>query len=86
MVAAGLPAGGDPDLPAERLQLPRRLPQPPKFDPAASDAANYGAIGAIVGHEVSHFVDLLGMEWDAERCAGGGPRGIARSSTPPPSR
>jgi predicted metalloendopeptidase len=47
--------------------FPAALLQPPKFDPAASDAANYGAIGAIVGHEVSHFVDLLGMEWDAER-------------------
>jgi endothelin-converting enzyme/putative endopeptidase len=42
------------------------LLQPPKFDPTASDAASYGAIGAIVGHEVSHFVDRLGMEWDAE--------------------
>ena len=36
------------------------LLQPPKFDPSASDAANYGAIGAIVGHEVSHFVDTTG--------------------------
>ncbi len=43
------------------------LLQAPKFDPAASDAANYGAIGAIVGHEVSHTVDMLGAEWDAER-------------------
>jgi predicted metalloendopeptidase len=42
------------------------LLQAPKFDPTASDAANYGAIGAIVGHEVSHFVDMLGAEWDAD--------------------
>jgi putative endopeptidase len=41
------------------------LLQPPKFDPAASDAANYGAIGAIVGHEVSHFVDTLGADYRA---------------------
>jgi putative endopeptidase len=41
------------------------LLQPPKFDPAASDAMTYGAIGAIVGHEVSHFVDTLGAEYDA---------------------
>jgi predicted metalloendopeptidase len=47
--------------------FPAALLQGPKFDPAASDAANYGAIGAIVGHELSHFVDLLGMEWDGER-------------------
>jgi predicted metalloendopeptidase len=47
--------------------FPAALLQAPKFDPTASDAADYGAIGAIVGHEVSHFVDLLGAEWDAER-------------------
>jgi putative endopeptidase len=41
------------------------LLQAPKFDPSASDAANYGAIGAIVGHEVSHFVDALGAEYEA---------------------
>jgi len=45
--------------------FPAALLQPPKFDPAASDAANYGAIGAIVGHEVSHFVDTLGADYDA---------------------
>jgi len=42
------------------------LLQAPKFDPAASDAANYGAIGAIVGHEVSHFVDTLGADYAAD--------------------
>jgi putative endopeptidase len=42
------------------------LLQPPKFDPAASDAANYGAIGAIVGHELSHIVDTLGAEYEAD--------------------
>jgi predicted metalloendopeptidase len=41
------------------------LLQPPKFDPAASAAANYGAIGAIMGHEISHFVDTLGADYDA---------------------
>lgn len=45
--------------------FPAALLQPGKFDPDASDAANYGAIGAIVGHEVSHFVDLLGADYDA---------------------
>jgi putative endopeptidase len=43
------------------------LLQAPKFDPAASDAMNYGAIGAIIGHEVSHFVDTLGAEYDTAR-------------------
>jgi putative endopeptidase len=46
--------------------FPAALLQPPKFDPSASDAANYGAIGAIVGHEVSHFIDMLGRDWDVE--------------------
>lgn len=46
--------------------FPAALLQAPKFDPTASDASNYGAIGAIVGHEVSHLVDMLGAEWDAE--------------------
>jgi predicted metalloendopeptidase len=46
--------------------FPAALLQVPKFDPSASDAANYGAIGAIVGHEVSHFVDMLGADWDAD--------------------
>jgi putative endopeptidase len=41
------------------------LLQPPKFDSHGADAANYGAIGAIFGHEISHFVDTLGSESDA---------------------
>ena len=39
------------------------LLQPPKYDSTASDAAAYGAIGAIIGHDVSHFVDVLGAEY-----------------------
>jgi putative endopeptidase len=39
--------------------------QPPKFDPAGSTAANYGAIGYVLGHELSHFVDTLGAETDS---------------------
>lgn len=42
------------------------LLQPPKFEPAGSDAANYGAIGAIIGHELSHFVDTLGADYEAD--------------------
>ena len=42
------------------------LLQPPKFDPTASDAATYGAIGAIIGHDVTHFVDALGAQYDLE--------------------
>ncbi len=42
------------------------LLQAPKFDASASDAANYGAIGAIIGHDVSHYVDVLGADYDAD--------------------
>ena len=45
-------------------QVTAGLLQPPKFDPSASDAALYGSIGAIVGHDVVHFVDLLGADYD----------------------
>ncbi len=54
------------------------LLQAPKFDPAASDAANYGAIGAIVGHELSHFVDTLGADY--------GPTGALRTWWTPQDR
>lgn len=42
------------------------LLQAPKFDPTAPDAASYGAIGAIIGHDVTHFVDVLGAEYDTD--------------------
>ena len=42
------------------------LLQAPKFDPTASDAANYGAVGAIFGHEMSHFIDTLGADYDEQ--------------------
>jgi len=42
------------------------LLQSPKFDPDASDAAAYGSIGAIIGHDVSHFVDVLGAQYDVD--------------------
>jgi putative endopeptidase len=35
-----------------------------KFDPTAPDAMNYGSIGAIMGHEISHFIDALGADTD----------------------
>jgi putative endopeptidase len=42
------------------------LLQPPKYDSTASDAAAYGAIGAIIGHDVSHFVDVLGADYQPD--------------------
>jgi putative endopeptidase len=42
------------------------LLQAPKFDATASDAASYGAIGALIGHDVSHFVDVLGADYTVD--------------------
>src|SRR4029077_915693 len=42
------------------------LLQPPKFDSTASDAAVYGSIGALIGHDVTHFVDVLGAEFEVD--------------------
>ena len=42
------------------------LLQPPKYDSTASDAATYGAIGALIGHDMSHFVDVLGADYEPD--------------------
>jgi predicted metalloendopeptidase len=42
------------------------LLQAPKYDSTASDAATYGAIGAIIGHDMSHFVDVLGANYEPD--------------------
>jgi endothelin-converting enzyme/putative endopeptidase len=48
------------------LNFPAAILQPPFFDAEAPDAANYGAIGAIIGHEVSHTFDSEGSAFDAK--------------------
>jgi putative endopeptidase len=40
------------------------LLQAPKFDSTASDAEAYGSIGAIIAHDITHFVDVLGADYD----------------------
>ena len=47
------------------LNFPAAILEAPFFDPNADPAANYGAIGAIIGHEISHSFDNLGAEFDA---------------------
>jgi predicted metalloendopeptidase len=47
------------------LNFPAAILQPPFFDPSADPAANFGAIGAIIGHEISHSFDDSGAEFDA---------------------
>jgi predicted metalloendopeptidase len=49
-----------------KIVFPAAILQPPLFDPAADDAINYGAIGAVIGHEISHGFDDEGRKYDAE--------------------
>ena len=48
------------------LNFPAAILQPPFFDPHADAAANYGSIGAIIGHEISHSFDNTGADFDAQ--------------------
>jgi putative endopeptidase len=48
------------------LNFPAAILEPPFFDPKADPAANYGAIGAVIGHEISHSFDNTGAEFDAD--------------------
>jgi putative endopeptidase len=48
------------------LNFPAAILVPPFFDPASTDAANYGDIGATIGHEISHSFDDQGSKFDAQ--------------------
>ena len=48
------------------LNFPAAILEPPFFDPLAPAAVNYGAIGTVIGHEVSHSFDDQGAMFDAE--------------------
>ena len=55
------------NLPAMNvLNFPAAILQPPFFDATRSDAMNYGGIGAVIGHEVSHSFDNLGANFDSK--------------------
>jgi putative endopeptidase len=53
------------DAPLNQVTFAAALLQPPIFDPAADAAANYGAAGAIIGHELGHGFDDQGRQYDA---------------------
>jgi predicted metalloendopeptidase len=48
------------------IVFPAAILQPPMFDPAVDDAINYGAIGAVIGHEFSHGFDDQGRKFDGD--------------------
>lgn len=48
-----------------RIVFPAGILQPPFFDPNADDATNYGAIGMVIGHEITHHFDDRGRQFDA---------------------
>ncbi len=54
----------DPSM--NEIVFPAAILQPPYFDVNADDAVNYGGIGAVIGHEISHGFDDEGSQFDGE--------------------
>lgn len=52
--------------PANEIVFPAAILQPPFFNVAADDAVNYGAIGGVIGHEISHGFDDQGRRYDGD--------------------
>jgi len=51
---------------ANEIVFPAAILQPPFFNPAADDAVNYGGIGVVIGHEISHGFDDQGSKFDGD--------------------
>jgi len=51
--------------PTNEICFPAGILQPSMFDPLADDAANYGAIGSVIGHEMTHGFDDEGRKYDS---------------------
>ena len=54
----------NPEL--NEIVFPAAILQPPFFDASADDAVNYGGIGAVIGHEISHGFDDQGSQYDGD--------------------
>ncbi|MEP7101615.1 MAG: M13 family metallopeptidase, partial [Burkholderiales bacterium] len=54
------------DASLNEIVFPAAYLQAPNFDAAADDAVNYGAIGAVIGHEISHGFDDQGSQYDGD--------------------
>ena len=54
----------NPEL--NEIVFPAAILQPPYFNAAADDAVNYGSIGAVIGHEISHGFDDQGAQYDGD--------------------
>jgi putative endopeptidase len=48
------------------IVFPAGILQPPFFDPKADDAVNYGSMGVVIGHEITHGYDDQGRQFDPE--------------------
>jgi putative endopeptidase len=57
-------AGYEPQL--NDIIFPAGILQPPFFDPRSTDAVNYGALGLLVGHEITHGFDDQGRQFDGD--------------------
>ncbi|MEP6571898.1 MAG: M13 family metallopeptidase [Gemmatimonadota bacterium] len=57
-------AGGVLTFQLNAYDFSAALMQAPKYDSTMTDAAAYGSIGAVIGHDVSHFIDVLGAEFE----------------------
>jgi len=57
-------AGYNPQM--NEIVFPAGILQPPFFDPKADDAVNYGGIGVVIGHEMTHAFDDEGRQYDAQ--------------------
>jgi putative endopeptidase len=57
-------AGYDPQK--NDITFPAAILQPPFYDPDADPASNYGAIGFVIGHEITHGFDLTGSQFDKD--------------------